>query len=133
MRFILFVVTLALFSSCAQSDISKKLSGSDSLVVNFTVPNSSEVIKTVTATEANAIRRVKQFVDGKPGEEFKCGYDGNLVFFSKGEALLPIVFKYSEEGCQHFLFELDGKLVSTKMSNEAADFLGSLKDGRSYY
>lgn len=133
MRILVFATVLALLSSCSRSGISKKLSGSDSLVINFTAPNSEEVIKTVTATEKNAIRRVKQFIDGKSSEQFQCGYDGNLIFFSKGQPVLPVVFKYSEEGCRHFVFELGDSLISTRMSNEAADFLESLKEGRSYY
>lgn len=72
-------------------------------------------------------------MDAKSTEELKCGYDGNLVFYSKGEALLPVVFKYKDKNCRHFLFERDGKLQSTKISNEAADFLESLNTGKNYY
>jgi hypothetical protein len=77
--------------------------------------------------------KVIDFVDAKPAEEFKCGYDGNLIFFSKGQAILPVVFKYKEKDCRHFLFELDGKLVIAKINNEAADFLESLEQGKIFY
>jgi len=73
------------------------------------------------------------FVDSKAAEGFKCGYDGNLTFFSNGQPLLPVVFKYKEASCRHFLFEFDGKLMSNKLSNEAADFLESLEKGNNQY
>jgi hypothetical protein len=120
-------------ASCSNSAVAKKLSGSDSLVITFNIPNSDSIIKTVTTTESNAIDKVVDFIDNKPAKEFKCGYDGNLIFFSKGRVLLPVVFKYKEANCRHFLFELDGKLMSTKMNNEAADFLESLEQGKIFY
>jgi hypothetical protein len=35
--------------------------------------------------------------------------------------------------CNHFAFLLNGKLLSTKMSGEAADFLDALERGMPYY
>jgi hypothetical protein len=37
------------------------------------------------------------------------------------------------DSCQHFAFLLNGKLVSTRMSNEAVDFLDALERGMPYY
>lgn len=119
--------------SCNNSSLSKKLKGSDSLVISFNYPNTDSVVQTVNTTEQKAIRRLLQFVDGKETEQYKCGYDGTMTFFIQGKLVLPVVFKYSEEGCRHFLFDEDNKLRSTKMSNEAADFLKSLAEGKSWY
>jgi hypothetical protein len=129
-----FFAVWTFFTSCSNSAISKKLSGSDSLVINFYAPNSDSIIKkTVQATDHDAIHKMTDFIDKKATNEVKCGYDGNLIFFSKGQPLLPVVFKYREAGCRHFSFELDGKLMSTSMNNEAADFLESLEKGDIYY
>lgn len=136
MKWICLFSTFAVFSlltACSSSAISKKLSGSDSLVINFYAVNSDSIVKTVSATEGTAIRKLIHFVDAKSTEKFKCGYDGNLFFFSKGQPLLPVMFKYKEKDCRHFVFELDGKLMSTKMNKEAADFLESLEQGNNYY
>src|SRR4026209_1793904 len=121
---LLFFVFIALFIySCKNSAISKELSTADSLVVNFYAIKNDSVIKTVNTTEDFAVKKVAGFINNKKTEEFKCGYDGNLIFFSKGGLILPVVFKYKEAGCRHFLYEMDGKTISTKMNNEAADFL----------
>jgi hypothetical protein len=47
--------------------------------------------------------------------------------------LSEISFNYTEASCQHFLLSIDSKLVSTAMSDEAADFLKSLADGKDWY
>jgi hypothetical protein len=133
MKLFLFVIIVLMTAGCKNSAVAKKLSGSDSLVITFNAPNGDSIIKTVSTTENNAINKVIDFVDAKPAEEFKCGYDGNLIFFSKGQVIFPVVFKYKEKDCRHFLFELDGKLMSTKINNEAADFLESLEQGKIFY
>jgi hypothetical protein len=132
MRILVFLSSLLLVA-CNQSAISKKLSDSDSLVINFNVSGTDAISKTVSATEKSAIRKLIGFMNGKPTGEFKCGYDGNMLFYSNGKELLPVVFKYKEDSCRHFLFELDGKVMSTSMNNEAADFLESLKTGKGSY
>ncbi len=133
MKNIFLLIIITCLVSCGGSAVTNKLADADSLVIVFNKPNSDSVIKTVNTTEEKAIKKLSGFVDGKKGEEFKCGYDGNMTFYSKGQIVLQPVFKYSEAGCRHFLFELDGKVMSTKMSNEAADFLKSLMEGKDWY
>jgi len=118
----LSVLAVALFS-CSESAIHKKMSSCDSLVIEFYSPHSDSIIKTFEATGQNAIRKMAGFVDGSTSAEFKCGYDGHLVFYSGGKAQLPIMFQYREPDCRHFLYESDGKTKSTKLNQEAADFL----------
>ena len=134
MRLILLIVASVFLFSCSNnSAISKKLSGSDSLVINFTLAASDSIVKTVSTTEPKAIKKLVQFVDGKQAEENKCGYDGQLLFFVKGIMVSDAYFKYTDPGCRFFLMELDGKLQRTRMSNEAADFLQGLAEGRNSY
>jgi hypothetical protein len=132
MRITIFLLSLLLIS-CNQSAIGKKLSGSDSLVINFNEPGSDAINKTVAATEKTAIRKLAGFMDGKASDTMKCGYDGNMIFYSKGEEIMPVVFKYKDKNCRIFLYEMDGKTISTVMTNEAADFLESLEAGRLFY
>ena len=130
---LLLALTVFSLAACNNSSLSKKLKGSDSLVISFNYPNTDSVVQTVNTTERKAIRRLLQFVDSKETEQYKCGYDGTMTFFIQDKLVLPVVFKYSEEGCRHFLFDEDNKLRSTKMSNEAADFLKSLAEGRNWF
>jgi len=133
MRIFYLFILLLLLASCNSSPLSNRLKGSDSLVISFNYSNTDSVVKTVNTTERKAIRRLLQFLEGKETAQYKCGFDGNMIFFSKGEILLPVVFKYSDEGCQHFLFDLDNKVMSTEMSKEAVDFLKSLAEGKAWY
>jgi hypothetical protein len=120
-------------ASCSSTALTKKLTDCDSLVITFNIPDKDSVRKTVATTERSAINKLKSFVDGKTAEGLQCGYDGNLSFYSKGQLLLPVIFKYTDKNCRHFLFELDNKVVSTTMSTEAVDFLISLADGKGSY
>ena len=130
---IFFFAGLIIVTSCGGSVASKKLAVADSLVITFNVPNSDSVIKTVSTTEGKAIQKFISLVDGKEGKLYKCGYDGNMVFYSKGEIVLPVISKYTEEGCRHFLFDMDNKVMSTEMTIEGAELLKSLVEGKEWY
>ena len=56
-----------------------------------------------------------------------------MIFYKQGQDLLSVVFKYSEADCRHFMFEIDNKLISRKMNNEATSFLKSLVEGKGWY
>jgi hypothetical protein len=132
MRIPVFIVCF-LLAACNQSAVSKKLSDCDSVVINFNVADSDEISKTVAATEKTAIRKLAGFMNGKVSEGLKCGYDGNMIFYADGKEILPVVFKYKDKDCRHFLYELDGKLMDTYLNMEAADFMESLEAGRLFY
>ncbi|MDZ4810050.1 MAG: hypothetical protein SGI96_17565 [Bacteroidota bacterium] len=130
----LFAVVIFL-SACFNSGsaISKQLSGSDSLVINFNTPQSNTIAKTMSTTEDKAIKKLMGFVDSKTSEAYKCGYDGNLMFYKKGNLVGDVSFNYSGDGCHHFIMLLNDELAPTAMSNEAADFLKSLGEGKGWY
>lgn len=127
------IVSVLLFSCGNQSAVSKKLSGTDSLVITFNVPDSDSIINAVSSTDKKAIRKLSGFLNGKATEQKECGYDGNMKFYQNGSVVLPVVFKYSLDSCRRFLFELDNKVMTTKMNNEAVSFLKSLGEGRGWY
>lgn len=87
----------------------------------------------MSTIDNNAINKITWYVDSKKAEEFKCGYDGNLMFYRKGILVGDVAFNYSGNNCRHFMQTVDGKLTSTTMSNEAADFLKSLAEGKDWY
>jgi hypothetical protein len=134
MRQLSFIILVFILASCGHSSaIDKKLSGSDSLVITFNIPGSDSVSNIVSTTEKKAIRKLSGFLNGKTTDQKQCGFDGNMLFYKNGERLLPVIFKYSSDNCRHFLFELDNKVMSTSMSNEASAFLKSLSEGKNQY
>lgn len=130
---ILLAVVLLIHASCKQSAVAEKLKGCDSLIITFNEPGTGAIVREVSTTETTAIQKLASFLKGTETEMHKCGYDGNMQFFKAGRQVLPVVFKYSEDGCRAFVFDLDNKVVNTKMSNEAANFLISLAEGRNWY
>jgi hypothetical protein len=133
MKFLALLVSVVLLYSCKSSALKEKLSVSDSLVVEFYYPGTDSIARTVQTKQQHAIDRMIGFVDAKSTGQYKCGYDGNIIFFAKGKPVVPMLFKYKNDSCRHFAFELDGKLMSSRMKNEAADFLESLEAGRDTY
>ena len=85
------------------------------------------------ATDPAAIRKVIGFIDASPAKESQCGYDGKMFFYEKGQQIQEVDFQMGIDSCRRFTFFLDGKLISTKMNNEAADFFGSLQRGQLWY
>jgi hypothetical protein len=122
-----------LFCSCDQSAIRQNFSSADSLVIHFKDEQAGTVTKTVQTAESNAISRMIDFIDAKESELFKCGYDGKMFFYNKGEQMQELDFKMKNDSCNHFAFLLNGKLMSTKMSGEAIDFLNALEQGLPIY
>ena len=127
------IVSVFLFSCGNKSEISKKLTGADSLVITFNVPDSDSIINMVSSTEKKAIRKLSGFLNGKESTNNKCGFDGNMIFYKQGQELLPVVFKYRDASCRSFMYELDNKVMRREMSNEATNFLESLAEGKNWY
>lgn len=134
MRIIFLLFLFTALNACQDpSIVNKQLSGSDSLQINFNEPGTNNLVKTVSTTEQNAIEKLVRFVDSKTAEAYKCGYDGNLMFYKGGTLLGDVAFNYSGDGCHHFVQEINGELASTAMNNEAANFLKSLAEGKNWY
>jgi hypothetical protein len=127
------ILAAVLFSCGNKSAISKKLSGSDSLVITFNVADSDSVLNMVSTTEKKAIRKLSGFLNGKSTGQDQCGYDGNMKFYKNGVEVLPVIFKYSNDSCRHFLYELDAQVMNTSISKEASEFLKSLSTGKNWY
>ena len=121
---LLFIIFI---SSCTgNSEVTRQLSGTDSLVINYFAPNSQDIVKSVSTADADAIRRVTEFVSMPETELYKCGYDGSLLFFEKGNQISDVAFKFSDETCRHFVLVIEGELVATKMNAQGAAFLKDL-------
>lgn len=130
MKHFVCISAILLLLSCSSSPLVSTLQDSDSIAVRFNHPGTDSIVKVVEATEAHAIQKLVQFADGKETKEFKCGYDGNIMFYKKGSLTGDISFNYTIDGCHHFLYMTEGKLTATKMNNEAVDFLKRLAGGK---
>ena len=134
MKSFLFVLLAGiLFCSCKQSAITHNFSSADSLVIHFKDEQAGAITKTVQTAESKAINRLIEFIDAKETGQFKCGYDGKMFFYQKGRQMQEVDFKIKDDSCNHFAFLLNGKLLSTKMSGEAIDFLKALEQGMPTY
>jgi hypothetical protein len=127
--FFLLALGSGIISCSGPGTSDDQLSGADSIVINFNAPQSTAIVNTIQTTETNAIKKFKQFTEGKKADEYKCGYNGNLQFYAKGVMLGDFSFNYSED-CRHFIQLKEDKLSSTVMSKEAAEFLKSLAEGK---
>ena len=131
-----FVFSVLMACSEGSSGVKEQLDGSDSLVVQFIDTLSGSVTRSTATADPKAISKLIHFIDGETVEEYKCGYssyNGNLLFFNKGKLNNQVSFNYTNKECKHFLSTINGKLVSTEMSNESADFLQAMAEGKDRY
>ena len=134
MKSYLFITAAVILScSCKQSAIKQSFSAADSVVIHFKDEQAGVITKTVQTAESKAINRIIEFMDAKETEQFKCGYDGKMFFYDKGQKIQEVDFKMKDPACNHFSFLINGKITSTKMSGEAIDFLDALERGMPYY
>ena len=134
MKLYLYVaMVVVLFCSCRQSAIKQSFSSADSVVIHFKDEQAGVITKTVQTAESKAINRIIEFMDAKETEQFKCGYDGKMFFYKKGQQMQEVDFKMKDPACNHFAFLINGKIISTKMNDEAIDFLDALEKGMPYY
>ena len=126
-------MAVILFCSCKQSAIKQSFSSADSVVIHFKDEQAGVITKTVQTAESKAINRIIEFMDTKETGQFKCGYDGKMFFYNKGQQMQEVDFKMKDPACNHFAFLINGKIISTKMNDEAIDFLDALEKGMPYY
>ena len=131
--YLILLLPFFIFFSCTPSPIEKSFSGTDSVVIFFKNETAGIITKTVQTTEKNAISRIVDFIDKDKTQLFDCGYDGKIYFFDSGKKIQEVDFKVKDKTCNHFAFLLNNRLVSTKMSFEAIDFLTALEKGELFY
>lgn len=131
MKLIICCASILLMISCANS--SKKIfPGADSLVISFQATTAAGATE-VTTADKDAIKKVKQFMTGEEKRIYNCEEEGEVLFFREGKPAGTASFNIASENCRHFLWHKNGRLVATEMSNEAFDFLQSLKTGKTWY
>ena len=132
-RMLAVILVSSCFFSCGRTPVEAKLLPAREVDIVFLTPEMDAVTKNVKTDNAAAIRKLVDFIDARPADSFDCGYDGKMLFLLEGKEIQEIDFKFKGTGCRHFSFELDGKPMHTRLSNEAADFLESLETGKSFY
>lgn len=130
MKYILFILSIAAFSSCKQSvtQLPAKIADSDSMAINWFKGDGT--MDTVTAVkiikDKKAISALAKMAGGTVTEKKNCGYDGSLHFFKANQVIQDVRFRMNDAQCAHFEFVLDGKPYTTELQPEAKSLLESL-------
>ncbi|MBA2500929.1 MAG: hypothetical protein H0V30_14485 [Chitinophagaceae bacterium] len=132
MKNIIFIAVITIICFSCTSPIVNSIVETDSVVIEFAIPEPGAVSKTVATTNSAAIHRLIGFVDSKEVQAMPCVYKGKVFFFQQGNKLLEAQFADAED-CRYFSFTLDGVLHHTRMNHEAVDFFKSLEEGKNYY
>ena len=132
-NYIIPILVICSVAACKSSAVKQSFASADSLVIHFKDEQAAVITKTVQTAESKAINRMIDFIDAKETALFKCGYDGKMFFYNKGQKIQEVDFKMKNDSCNHFAFLVNGKLMSTKMNNEAVDFLDALEKGLPTY
>ena len=129
----IFYIFISLFSlSACTSPVVSSIIETDSVVIEFAIPEPGAVSKKVATTNSAAIHRLIGFVDSKEVDAKACEYKGKVYFFEKGKILMEANFADAAD-CRYFSYMHDEKLYHTRMNHEAIDFFKSLEEGKNYY
>lgn len=121
------------FVACQQGEVEKELVKADALRIEFfDNGNRDSIDRIFTTNDRTAIEKLARFADGKAANPVKCSYDGMIYFLKDTVKLFEVEFNRQPE-CNHFSFMYQGKLLTTKMSNEALAFLQALQQERKAY
>ena len=132
-KLFLIASVIILATACNNSVLQQKLDDANGLTVKFFDANNPDsIIKIVKTTDEKAIEKMTGFVDGKISENLKCGFTGIMLFINNGTEIQTVNFN-TQNNCEHFSYNIDGKIINSKMTNEAADFLNALYSGRNFY
>ncbi|MCX8020579.1 MAG: hypothetical protein N2747_08825 [Chitinophagaceae bacterium] len=120
--------------SCRRpSEVVKRVKGCDSLIITYYTNEENSIPKSLSTTNTKAIRKTAYLLDENDTQPQPVKPDGDMQFYKAGRLILPVVFSYRQPDKRFFLFDLDNKVIYIKMGNEAATFLKSLAEGKSWY
>ena len=132
MKFFSLVPLFFIMVSCTGNS-TNSLSSNDSSVVQFYVPGSIIVDRTINTVDNMAIQKVEGFIADAQSEEHKCNNEGKLLFFKNEKLEKEVQFAYSWPLCHRFTWITGAITKDAKMSNEAADFLKRLAEAKNWY
>ncbi|MEO6722476.1 MAG: hypothetical protein ABIN67_19055 [Ferruginibacter sp.] len=128
------ITTLIILSlaSCnnTNEELKKHIINSDSVAINYFPGDGSmdTVIAVKIIRDQKDIQQLATFVSERSNnQQYSCGVDGSLHFFKMNKVIQDVDFRMNAADCMHFSFLQQGELKAGKLSNEAKEFLGSLK------
>ena len=132
-KFFYLIAVIVFATACNNNALQSKLDNADGLTIRFFDPGKPDsIIKIVKTTDAKAIEKMINFVNNKTTENINCGFTGIMLFTKNGTEVQTVNFN-TQNNCLHFSYNINGKDIHSKMSNEAADFLNALYFGRNFY
>ena len=81
-----------------------------------------------TFMDIENIDRVLKFITKKPAEPYKCGYSGEIIFFTGDNSSIAERMKFNiDPGCEHIVYMFNQEFYTRKISKEGLTFLRELR------
>jgi hypothetical protein len=129
---ILFASLLVCLTACHSTN--KKLKAitvdADSVAINYFKGDGTldTVVTVKIIRDRNDINKLSDYISANStNPDVKCGYDGSLHFFKRDSVVQDIYFRMNDEHCMLFSFLQDGKLSATVLSEDAKQFLETVR------
>ena len=129
---LLVLCVLTVTVSCKHSNdaLSKRLSNSDSVAINYFKGDGTmdTVVAIKIIRDQQIISKLAGFISAQQAEmNYACGFDGSLHFFKMNKVVQDINFGMNAAGCSYFSFVLNGKPQATNLSTAAKELITSLR------
>ena len=131
-NYLLLLYVLIVTVSCSHSNdaISKRISNSDSVAINYFKGDGTmdTVVAVTIIRDQQIINQLSNFISEKKAEmNYTCGLDGSMHFFKMNKVVQDINFGMNATGCSYFSFVLNGKSQATSLSVAAKELIVSLR------
>jgi hypothetical protein len=99
----------------------------DSIVLNFTDPGTTTIVKIASTTEKLGLDKIKDLYTGAAITPSKCQSDGAMLLYKEGKPIISGFFQFRNKDCKLIKVEVNNFPYYIKLSDEQAAFLASLE------
>ena len=129
-RFISVLLLLICVVSCSNSKISKIIQNTSVIQIELYGCKDGHIttVKTIDITDRNSISQLSECLSNSNAPMYKAGYHGKINLYDQNNKLLikdGIEFNIYPD-CKHYIYIINGKLYSKKLSTFGFKYLNSL-------
>jgi hypothetical protein len=127
-RKLTIIFSLAIiFSGCSSKNNSVReyVKNADSASIAFYA--SSDSSSRIVIKDKSTIKKLGEYIDGKPMQPGKCSDSGSIWFYEGTRKKMQVDFSLNS-GCNYFSYMMNDKIYAKTMSEDATQYLNGIME-----